>query len=333
MKKIFTLTSLIVITASVFGMNNFTFANSSRVSKSGKQSIENLSDLVKVELETRRLLVKRFLKISEVKIREDIFNKIQSKSDWLLNDELLTSLIKLLSPKKINDFFSKIVGEKSEIKDKTKEQAKDILITNRLLSETMRFVNSGDIVQLLTLGKNQIPVSRDKIEPLCNSVFGNVSDLFETLCQKYTLHYACEKDYIKIVKYLVEHGADVNKENPQTGITPLFMTRGTPLMVACKSGNETIVKYLVEHGVDVNKENRYGRTPLLVACFYGNESIVKYLIEKGANVNKKDHWKETPLSAAYKSGQENIVEYLRKHGARTCRSSLNQVNAWIRIKK
>ena len=53
------------------------------------------------------------------------------------------------------------------------------------------------------------------------------------------LFYACLNGNEAVVKYLVEHGADVNKIN-KWDITPLHN--------ACIRGDETIVKYLVEHG-------------------------------------------------------------------------------------
>ena len=52
-----------------------------------------------------------------------------------------------------------------------------------------------------------------------------------------------------LVKYLVEHGAEINKEKNRDGETPLFN--------ACLSGNEDVVKYLVEHGTDINKKSKY----------------------------------------------------------------------------
>jgi len=60
-----------------------------------------------------------------------------------------------------------------------------------------------------------------------------------------------------MVKYLVEHGADINKED-HYGKTPFFK--------ACHGGNEPIVKYLVERGADINKESEDGLTPLFHAC-------------------------------------------------------------------
>jgi len=46
---------------------------------------------------------------------------------------------------------------------------------------------------------------------------------------------ACNKRNENIVKYLVEHGADINKENRE---------EETPLLIAKKGKNENIVNYL-----------------------------------------------------------------------------------------
>ena len=82
------------------------------------------------------------------------------------------------------------------------------------------------------------------------------------------------------MKYLIEHGADVNKES-KDGTTPLF--------IACEYGNYAIVKCLVEHGANVNKELKNGKTPLIIACDSRNrnETIVKYLIVNGADIKQQ----------------------------------------------
>ena len=51
------------------------------------------------------------------------------------------------------------------------------------------------------------------------------------------LFSACKSGNADLVKYLVEHGANVNNENGKT-----------PLVIACEKGRKSIVKYLVEHG-------------------------------------------------------------------------------------
>ncbi|OUM65895.1 hypothetical protein PIROE2DRAFT_29413, partial [Piromyces sp. E2] len=57
------------------------------------------------------------------------------------------------------------------------------------------------------------------------------------------LFFACYSGKLDVVTYLVEQGANVNKEN-RKGATPLFN--------ACIGGHEAVVQYLVEHGADVN---------------------------------------------------------------------------------
>ena len=54
---------------------------------------------------------------------------------------------------------------------------------------------------------------------------------------------ACQNGHIEDVKYLVEYGADINKEE---------IDCFTPLSIACQNGHIEVVRYLVEHGVDIN---------------------------------------------------------------------------------
>jgi ankyrin repeat protein len=74
-----------------------------------------------------------------------------------------------------------------------------------------------------------------------------------------------------LVQYLIEHGADINKENNE-GETPLFK--------ACRWGydNEIIVQYLIENGADINKKNNEGETPLFIACHCRNYNVAQCLI-------------------------------------------------------
>jgi len=114
------------------------------------------------------------------------------------------------------------------------------------------------------------------------------------------LHYACRNGNENIVKYLVDHGAYINKQN-EYGETSLHY--------ACRNGNENIVKYLVEHGADINKQNSFHETPLHIACMSGSENIVEYLIEKGVEVDKMI------VIRKGKYWNDNINKILIKHGA------------------
>ena len=56
---------------------------------------------------------------------------------------------------------------------------------------------------------------------------------------------ACRSGNENITKYLVENGADINKEN-KDGKTPLFYS--------CNIRYANLVKYLIENNAKVNKE-------------------------------------------------------------------------------
>jgi len=53
------------------------------------------------------------------------------------------------------------------------------------------------------------------------------------LSNTYTNRYYCYNGHIEVVKYLVEHGADINKEDNK-GWTPLLWT--------CQEGHTEIIK-------------------------------------------------------------------------------------------
>ena len=89
------------------------------------------------------------------------------------------------------------------------------------------------------------------------------------------LFNACKNGKKDIVKYLVKHGADINKENKE-GETPLFN--------ACYSGKKDLVEYLVEHGADINKEvMKNGKTLLFTAWVHGKKDMKEYLLKYGAH--------------------------------------------------
>lgn len=112
---------------------------------------------------------------------------------------------------------------------------------------------------------------------------------------------------LEMVRYLVEHGADVD----------YFDNYFTSLMLACSKGNLEMVRYLVEHGADVNIQiqSNEGNTALMIASAYGHFDIVRYLIRHGANVNLRNNVGETALLFANEQFHLGIVDYLLEHGA------------------
>ncbi|KAK3766741.1 hypothetical protein RRG08_062871 [Elysia crispata] len=124
----------------------------------------------------------------------------------------------------------------------------------------------------------------------------------------------------RIVQFLVDHGADINKP-----------CRGTPaLLIAVENRKDCnmldMVTLLVENGACVNRIPRY-KTPLVAALEnkYCHLDVIQYLLEKGADVNEYvDHTSRTPLAAALTryssfSGKhfvdQSLMEVLLKAGA------------------
>ncbi|CAB4029249.1 Ankyrin repeat-containing domain, partial [Paramuricea clavata] len=111
---------------------------------------------------------------------------------------------------------------------------------------------------------------------------------------------------LEIVKYLVEHGADVN----------LYASRSdSPLHTAASSGSLEIVKYLVEHGANVNLNSSIVGTALHSAASSASLEIVKYLVEHGANVNLNSLIVGTAIHSAASFASLKIVKYLVEHNA------------------
>ena len=134
---------------------------------------------------------------------------------------------------------------------------------------------------------------------------------------------------LKIIKYLIEHGADVNVKNKHNT---------TPLMIACSKKNTPplfegdhcflydseilnieVVKYLIEHGADINAKNINNNTPLILACCYCEDiELIIYLLMHGAEVNAITKTGETPLlitSQLNNRNKKTIIRYLIAFGA------------------
>ena len=116
------------------------------------------------------------------------------------------------------------------------------------------------------------------------------------------LAYACGYNDLKIIRLLLNYGADVNGRG-KNGCTPLEN--------ACYKGSEDIVRLLIEHGADPNARDDNGRTPLHRACWPGYAGIVHILLESGADASGHRDF----LSLACMEGWGKIVGSLLDYGA------------------
>jgi ankyrin repeat protein len=134
------------------------------------------------------------------------------------------------------------------------------------------------------------------------------------------LHYATTCGSLEIVKYLVEHGAEVNSKT---------VYDETALHFAAKSGSFETVKYLIEQGAEVTSEDQRGeQTVLYTACLSGNAEIVRYLLAHGAmnDMHKCDNEERSPLFKAYVEDNMDVVGTLLEMGYDIRRNKLEGGN-------
>ena len=113
-----------------------------------------------------------------------------------------------------------------------------------------------------------------------------------------------------VVRWLLDHGADVNEANP---------AENTPLWFACQSGVEAagrlkVAAMLISAGADVHRRCEEGSTALHYAAWRGPVAVVELLLAHGArNWIVDDHGK-LPIDYAKEGGpspdKEEIVKLL-----------------------
>ncbi|KAJ5577387.1 uncharacterized protein N7459_006351 [Penicillium hispanicum] len=125
------------------------------------------------------------------------------------------------------------------------------------------------------------------------------------------LRLAVNEGHVGVVRLLLEHGADVQKEK-------FRFIHG-----AVRRGNTAVVKLLLDYGGDVNAVDEYNTVPLKEAAIAGNREMVRLLLEYGARVNQTRVDGSGPAigasplhgAASFKNQKIEVLELLLDHGA------------------
>lgn len=123
---------------------------------------------------------------------------------------------------------------------------------------------------------------------------------------------AAQNNYMKIVKFLLEKGANAQA----TCHSRSWCLGKNTLMYAATHGNLDVVKILITKGLDVNAQDLVdGSTALMMAARNGHETITEFLLQKGSNPNFINNDGMSALILATQNGQQVIVQQLKANGA------------------
>lgn len=107
---------------------------------------------------------------------------------------------------------------------------------------------------------------------------------------------AVENKDIKIIKAIIDNGADVN----------LFVENNlNALMMAVKLNQKKVAKCLLKRGANPNLKNKYGET-VLFKC--GNYEIFQMLLKFGADINIKNNCNNTCLHYILRYDNDDIFK-------------------------
>ncbi|KAM9308056.1 uncharacterized protein PAF06_012193 [Gastrophryne carolinensis] len=123
----------------------------------------------------------------------------------------------------------------------------------------------------------------------------------------------CEEEDVRIVRLLLEHGADIS--------IMTTMTTETPLHYCARIGNEGILLEMIKHigpsriQQTMNKQAKNGWSPLLAAAERGHTGIVKILLQNHARVDVFDEHGKAALHLACENGHDKMADILLWHKA------------------
>ncbi|KXT07429.1 hypothetical protein AC578_545 [Pseudocercospora eumusae] len=125
-------------------------------------------------------------------------------------------------------------------------------------------------------------------------------------CASSPLHQAIRRNNTAIVRFLLEHGADINLENAY---------RATPVMYACKYSGPELLKLLLQYKPDLTKRSFIGGSAIHWSIWPGKVEMTELLLKAGADPCEPMPDGNGPLHCAIVAGSARMVKTLLKYGA------------------
>ncbi|MBF0297511.1 MAG: ankyrin repeat domain-containing protein [Oligoflexia bacterium] len=187
-------------------------------------------------------------KILETAYQEES-EKIEAKED-----DLTAELDEVDNLDKLDD----VTDGKSKSKSNSKVSKKNIVTHGKDISSKSKKEELEDSDDLLLKKKPSRAIAS-------SSILKNEFKYIPPVPQNQELISAARIGTIKMVRYFVDSGLDINFQNEE-GISPL--------MAAAQNNRKENVKFLLQKGADPHAKNKSGQTALDIAQEKGNETIV-----------------------------------------------------------
>ncbi len=128
-----------------------------------------------------------------------------------------------------------------------------------------------------------------------------------------------KKEKIKIIKYLLDNGVDINfleKKDNRNALHIFFYA----VWDAKAEYYEQITKILINAGIDVNQKDKYGTIPLNYAIANSHRSpqeiknTLMLLLESGSDYAQKDNFNNSCLDYAQQfEGKEGFLDIVKEY--------------------
>lgn len=114
------------------------------------------------------------------------------------------------------------------------------------------------------------------------------------------LLHAAWKGQLKALRWLLEHGATINRQGKEWAA----------IHYASFAGHDSVVSDLLARGADVNALSTNGSTPLMMAAREGREGIAVRLLQAGADAAVRNEWDDDALRWAARNNNARIAKLI-----------------------